>query len=255
MKTLCTTMLICSFALASPATLASPAIGRLAELGDERAREVLDDVQRLSGLREYDRAMSLFELVKEHNEEAIESIDGLKMAVVKAVAASREEHLAHSRWLLAQFPDPELATDAERAVKGYVLVPWADDADLIAAAVERCRFAVEQATDAGEAGYLPWFHGSYGMALYRAGEFEAAAESLAKSKDDESPFISSLTLAYHAMAEHQNGNAEAARESLEAARALVNAFPEPGSEHYQEEWTDILMSTMALEEAEELLGG
>ena len=218
-------------------------------------RGVLDEVQRLSGLREYAAAIASFDMVREEAPGDIESIDGLKMAVVKAMAASREEHLEHSRWLLARFPDPELATDAERAVKGYVLVPWADDAELIAAAVERCRFAVDQATEAGESGFLPWFYGSYGMALYRAGEYEEAAEWLAKSGSDESPFISSLALAFHAMAEHRNGNAESARESLEAARALVAAFPEPGTEHYQEEWTDILMSTMALEEAEGVVGG
>jgi len=240
--------------LVSTAAFASPAVGLLAELTDEEVRERLDEVQRLCGVQQYDAAMSLFEMVKKHREDAIQSIDGLKMAVVKAVAAGRDDHLAHSRWLLGQFPDPELATDAERAVKGYVLVPWADNADLIAAAVDRCRFAVDQATEAGESGYLPWFYGSYGMALYRAGEYGKAAEWLEKSATDESPFISSLALAFHAMAEHHLGNAETARESLEAARERVEAFPEPGTELYQEEWTDILMSTMALEEAQGLLG-
>jgi len=249
MKTLGTAALLALF------ILSTVALAQETTLDDADSREWLDEVQLLSGQRNYDAAIVLFNRVKERNEDAIQSIDGLKMAVVKAVAAGRQDHLAHSRWLLSKFPDPELATDAERAVKGYVLVPWADDKDLIAVAVDRCRFAVDQATEAGESGYLPWFYGSYGMALYRAGEYAKAAEWLGKSAADESPFISSLALAFHAMAEHKNGNAETARESLEAARERVEAFPEPGTEHYIEEWTDILMSTMALEEAAALLAG
>jgi tetratricopeptide (TPR) repeat protein len=240
-------------AFAALFVLSTVAMAQETTLDAAETREWLDEVQLLSGQGNYDAAIVLFNTVKERNEDAIQSIDGLKMAVVLAVAASRQDHLEHSRWLLSRFPDPELATDAERAVKGYVLVPWADDADLIAVAVDRCRFAVDQATDAGEPGYLPWFYGSYGMALYRAGEFEKSAEWLEKSAADESPFISSLALAFHAMAEYRNSNTEAAHNSLEGARERVAAFPEPGTDLYLEEWTDILMSKMALAEAEALI--
>lgn len=239
--------------LVAAPVFASPAVGLLAEWTDEEVREKLDEVQRLCGERQYDEAMDLFSAVKAQRADAIQSIDGLKMAVVKAVAAGRDDHLEHSRWLLSKFPDPELATDAERAVKGYVLVPWADDADLVAAAVERCRFAVDAATEAGEAGYLPWFYGSYGMALHRAEKFEEAVRWLEKSAADDSKFISSLAYAFLAMAEYGNSNTEGARDALAAARERVAAFPEPGTELYEEEWTDILMSSMALAEAEALI--
>lgn len=215
----------------------------------------LDQVQRLAAEQDYAAAIALFEEVKADTPEAIASIDGLKMAVVYAVAAGPDAHRAHSEWLLGQFPEPELATDAERAVKGYVLVPWADNADMIEQSVARCRFAVEQATEAGEEVYLPWFYGSLGIALYRAGDTAEAAEWLARSAGDESPYISSLALAFHAMAEHANGNADAAAASLAAARERVEAFPAPRTDAYREEWTDILMSGMALEEAEGLIGG
>lgn len=55
------------------------------------------------------------------------------------------------------------------------------------------------------------------------------------------------------MAEHQRGGHARRDGLLDEARRVTGTFPEPGSPGYEEEWTDILVSRLVLDEAEGLI--
>lgn len=224
--------------------------GQVNALTETEARAALDRVQRLSGEQAYTEARLDFAVVKEKRPEAIEAIDGLKMAVVMAVMGNEAALVAHSRWLLERYALSMAATDAERSVKGYLVYPGEKDPALLAQAVERARFAVEQATAAGDDELLPWFHVSLGIAEFRAGQYAAAATWLEKSTDNETRYIRGLALAFAAMTARERGHLEQADALLERARETAAALPAPGTDEYIEEWTDTEVIKMAMAEAE-----
>lgn len=232
---------------AFPAFAASPA------LDDTQAQALLVDALRFAGEGRYPESIAAFERVKAERPEAIVSIQGFKMAVVYAQVGDRERFDAHSRWLIARYKDSELATDAERSVKGYLLFAGPHDPALLAEAVVRTRYAVEAAAKPGEAELLPWFHFSHGMAEYRMKNYAEAATWLAKVVDNETLYIRSLAQVFHAMSTHGQGQRAEALALLEKARATAATLPAPGTEEYQEEWTDTLSTQLAMREAEALL--
>jgi hypothetical protein len=247
---------VCAVLVASP--LAScgvpPAEAPALEMpveADARAR--LDDALRLAGERRYQEAIDAFEQVRAERPDAIESLDGLKLAVVHAVASSRETHGEFCRWLADRYPAPELPTDAERSVKGCVIVSGWGTADDLERAVARTRFAVDAADGQGQGDLLPWFHVSLGLAEYRAGRFDDASAWASRSTGDESPYIRSLALVVQAMAEHRRGDHAKSSALLDHARSVIAAFPGPGTSGYEQEWTDILVSRRVLDEAEGLI--
>jgi len=232
---------------------AFPATAEDATLTDAKAQALLADALRFAGGQRYDEAIAAFETVKAQRPEAIVSIQGLKMAVVYATVGEMEKFDAHCRWLIERYQDAELATDAERSVKGYLLFSGPHDPALLAEAVGRTRFAVEAAAKAGEAELLPWFYLSHGMAEYRLKNYAEALTWLAKVVEDETLYIRSLAQAFHAMAAHGQGKRAEALALLEKARATSAALPAPGTEEYKEEWTDTLSTQLAMREAEAMI--
>jgi tetratricopeptide (TPR) repeat protein len=228
--------------------------GRVDALTDAEARAALDEVQRLAGEQAYTEARLTFAVVKSNRPEAIEAIDGLKMAVVMAIVGNEAALLTHSRWLLDRYAGSMAATDAERSVKGYLVYPGEKDPELLARAVERARFAVEQAVAAGDSELLPWFHVSLGIAEFRAGDYAAAAKWLCKGTDNETLYIRGLALPFAAMTARALGNPAEAEELLNRARETAAELPEPGTGEYIEEWTDTEVIKMAMAEAEADLG-
>lgn len=232
---------------------ALPALVASAVLDDTQAQALLADALRFAGEQRYDDAIAAFEKVKAERPEAIVSIQGHKIAVVYATIRDSEKLNAHCRWLIARYKDAELATDAERSVKGYLLFSGPHDPALLAQAVGRTRYAVDTAAKAGEAELLPWFYLSHGMAEYRMKNYAESATWLAKVVDDETLYIRSLAQAFHAMAVHRQGQRAEALALLEKARATAVTLPAPGTEEYKKEWTDTLSTQLAMREAEALI--
>lgn len=232
---------------------ALPALAASADLDDAQAQALLADALRFAGEQRYPESIAAFEKVKAQRPEAIVSIQGLKMAVVYATVGDVATFDAHSRWLIARYQDAELATDAERSVKGYLLFAGPHDPALLAEALVRTRYAVEAAAKAGEAALLPWFYLSHGMAECRMKNYAEAATWLAKVADNETLYIRSLAQAFHAMAIHGQGQRAESLALLEKARATAAELPAPGTEEYKEEWTDTLSTQLAMREAEGLI--
>jgi len=232
---------------------AFPVFAEPPALTDAKAQALLADALRFAGEQRYDDAIAAFERVKAQRPEAIVSIQGFKMAVVYAQVGDRERFDAHGRWLIARYQDAEAATDAERSVTGYLLFAGPHDPALLAEAVVRTRYAVEAAAKAGEAELLPWFYLSNGMAEYRMKNFAEASTWLAKVADDETLYIRSLAKVFHAMAVHGQGQHAETLALLEKARATAATLPTPGTEEYQEEWTDTLSTQLVMGEAESLI--
>lgn len=230
---------------------AFPALAADAALDVAQAKALLADALRLAGDQRYPESIAAFETVKANHPDAIESIHGHKIAVVHAAAGDGTNLEAHCRWLIDRYQDADLATDAERSVKGYLLFAGPHDPALLAEAARRTRYAVEAAAKAGEADLLPWFQVSLGMAEYRLGNYAEAATWLAKAAGDDNLYIRSLAQAFHAMAVHGQGKTAEALALLEKARATAAALPAPGSEEYKKEWTDTLSAQLALREAAE----
>src|SRR5215472_11255308 len=70
-----------------------------------RAR--LDEVQRLASVADYAGAMKLFETVKAQSPDAIESLDGLKIAIVYLHTGNTAKFLDLTNWLIARYKSPK----------------------------------------------------------------------------------------------------------------------------------------------------
>lgn len=219
------------------------------------APDAIEAVMDLASKGQHEAAVALFERIKEQRPDTIESIHGHKVAVVYAVIGDRSRHEAHCRWLMDRYRDARLPTDAERSVKGYLLFPSAEDAALLARALERTRLATDFALERSEGQYLLWFQGSRGMAEYRSGNYAEAISYLEKAANAESLYINSLALPFQAMAEFAQGNRERAGALMEQARAAAARLPAPGTEEYLKEWTDTLTTQLAMREAEKTVAG
>jgi hypothetical protein len=215
---------------------------------DPRAR--LDEIQRLSSERNYDAAIKAFEAMQSEQPDAITSLDALKMVVVYAEVGDLAKHEALTRWLVDRHRTPKTATDAERSVKGYIIHSRAKDPELLKHAVEMTRLASERATADKEAEYQGFFDTSRGIALYRVGRYADASKLLFSTIDHPSLYVRSLTLPFFAMSEFSRGSRGQVNAIAERARAEAAKLPQPGTDEYAVEWTDILISRRALEEME-----
>lgn len=213
------------------------------------ARAQLDEVQRLSSVADYAGAMKLFESVKAKTPDAIQSLDGLKMQIVYLQTDNRAKFLDLTRWLIARYPAPKISTDAERSVKGYIIWKGATDPSIVSHAVEMTTFASEHAVASGEGEYQGFFDTSRGIALYRAGRYAEAAQWLPKALNHESVLVRSLALTFDAMNEAKLGHHTQATGLLAGARQEVPKLPAPGSATFGADWTDVLITKMALAEA------
>jgi len=235
------------------AMLAAPAA---AEEEDEAEwAESLNEPYRLAVAGEYDAALRAFEQVRAESPDDIQSLDALRFAVAYAASGDKEGHLAHSRWLVSRYPSPELASDADRSIKGYIVSAWAEDPALLEEATTRMRFATDKAVEHGEGEWMAWFYASRGIAEYRTGDYEAASQWLSQAIGDENPYIRSLALNFYVMAEHAQGNEENAAVLLREASRVVGELPDRGTEDYEENWSDTLVARMSLQEATEKVAG
>ncbi len=214
------------------------------------ARARLDEVQRLASVGDYAGATTLFEAVKAQSPEAIESLDGLKIAIVYLQTGNTARFLELTHWLVARYQSPKTSTDAERSVKAYIVWKGAKDPKILAHAVEMTTFASEHAVASGEGEYQGFFDTSRGIALYRVGRYAEAAQWLPKTLDHDDVLVRSLALAFNAMNEWKLGHRARATELMARARQEAPKLPAPGSPTFGADWTDVLITKMVLAEAE-----
>jgi tetratricopeptide (TPR) repeat protein len=219
---------------------------------DPRGR--LDEALRLASERKYGAAIAAFEDVKAHHPEAINGLDGLKMVVVYAEAGQPAKHAALTRWLMERYRTPKTATEAERAVKGYIVFHGATDRSLLARAVEMTRYASDHAEADGEGQYQGFFDTSRGVAEFRMGRFAEAARWFPKTIEHPSLYVRSLALPFYAMTERVRGNRAHAQELYAQALATAVNLPDAGTPEYGVEWTDILIARMAVQEMKSAFG-
>jgi hypothetical protein len=219
---------------------------------DARAR--IDDALRLASERKYDAAIAAFEAVKAQHADAINGLDGLKMVVVYAEAGKTARHAELTRWLMDRYRTPKTATEAERAVKGYIIYRGAKDAALLTRAAEMTAYASDHAEADGEGQYQGFFDTSRGIAQFRLGHFADAARWFPKTIDHPSLYVRSLALSFFAMSERAAGNRAHADQLYARAVATGAGLPQFGTPEYGVEWTDILIARMALQEMKTAFG-
>ena len=213
-----------------------------------RAR--LDEVRRLASVADYAGAMKLFETVKAQSPDAIESLDGLKIAIVYLQTGNTARFIDLTNWLSARYQSPKRSTDAERSVKAYIVWKGAKDPKILAHAVEMTTFASEHAVASGEGEYQGFFDTSRGIALYRVGRYAEAAQWLPKTLDHDDVLVRSLALAFNAMNEWQLGHRARANDLLARVRQELPKLPAPGSPTFGADWTDVLITKMVVAEAD-----
>jgi tetratricopeptide (TPR) repeat protein len=213
-------------------------------------RAQLDLALRHASERNYDAAIKGFEAVRSGTPDDVTALDGLKMVVVYTEVGERAKSDELTNWLVDRYREPKSVTDAERSVKGYLVHSGPHDKALITHAVAMTRYASQNAAAQNQGEYQGFFDTSLGIAEFRAGRFAEAARSLAKATSHQSVYVRSLALTFHAMAELRRGNRPAAEKLLEDARRTVASMPIEGTDEYGVEWTDVLISRRALEEAE-----
>jgi tetratricopeptide (TPR) repeat protein len=214
------------------------------------SRVRLDEALRFASVEEYARTIEAFEAVRAEDADAITSLDGLKLVVVYTEVGDFARSDELTRWLVARYRTPTTATDAERSIKGYIVSSHASDPALLAHAVDMARYASQHAAEHGEGEHQGFFDTSLAIALYRVGRFDEAVEWLPNAIGHESLYVRSLALPFFAMTELALDNRTQAEELLQQARQTAAELPAPGSASYAIDWTDILISRMALAEAE-----
>jgi tetratricopeptide (TPR) repeat protein len=235
-----------------PPAAAPPAAAATAASTDPRAR--LDEALRLASERKYDAAIAAFEAVKTQHADAINGLDGLKMAVVYAEVGKDAKHAELTRWLVDRYRTPKTATEAERSVKGYIVYRRAKDPALLARGVEMTTYASDHAAADGEGEYQGFFDTSRGIAQFRVAHFAEAARWFPKTIDHPSLYVRCLALPFFAMTERARGNRAHAQELYAQALAAAADLPQPGTPEYGVQWTDILIARMALQEAKAAFG-
>jgi tetratricopeptide (TPR) repeat protein len=213
-------------------------------------RAKLDEVRRLASVADYAGAMKLFETVKAQAPDAIESLDGLKIAIVYAQTGNTAKFIELTNWLIARYQAPKSSTDAERSVKAYIVWKGAKDPKILAHAVEMTKFASEHAVASGEGEYQGFFDTSRGIALYRVGRYSEAAQWLPKTLNHDDVLVRSLALAFNAMNEWKLGHRARANDLMARARQELPRLPAPGSPTFGADWTDVLITKMVVAEAE-----
>lgn len=226
-------------------TIPEPAAKRAANSPKDRLKQV----EKLAVAGNYEDAVKAFEAVRAEHPAAIESIDGLNVAVLYLQLGDRTGHEALCRWMFEHFPGNKKTVDAERTAKAYVIHPDANDAALLAEAAARIDYFLQKE----ESGLVQWGRVSQGIAAYRQKRYDEASALLEKEIKNEVLVLQSLSLVYSAMTEYAMGNEEKGLDRLADARVAITKLPQPSMKAYAQSWSNVLTAKLALDEAEGLM--
>ena len=147
---------------------------------------------------------------------------------------------------LKRFKDSTRAT-AHRVAKGSLVLPLEVDELTLASELAKRAMNSYPVSDL--------YHQSVGMAEYRSGNYSAAISDLAPAAGDDKPYRAALSDLFLAMAYHQLGQDDNARDALKRGKDTIdNDFPRAGVGDLTEAgFEDWILSHAALREARVLL--
>ena len=199
----------------------------------------------------YTEAIAEFEAVRKESPQSITPLDGDQFGAVYGMAKDTQGHVEHCKWLFNRFPlkDKTRPENAERTAKAYIICATATNKKLLNKSEDYTYFAATK----GKGKYVHWFYVAHGIAHYRLKDYNEANKWLRRALENPDPNIHSLALAYQAMNIHQRGYKEKAKDLLKQAEADFAKLSKPGTKEYTHNWSNVLTSQLAIEEAKALL--
>src|SRR5206468_12758905 len=170
-------------------------------------------------------------------------------SVLRLEMGDAEGYRRVCREMLAQFANTPYPNVAERTAKTCCLAPGAiDEYQTVVRLAEQALVGTESCGD------YKWFLLARGMADYRTAQFGGAIGWLRQSLSPgaESPHRDGLAQLFLAMAHHQLGQIDDARQALDKAQALGQKLPKLDGSQLGS-WHDWLRFHIVRREAEELL--
>jgi len=229
-------------------------------LGFEHPSAIWSAVNYAYACVEADRIEEVLPLLKElTSRQPADSLQVLKVITLLAWLGLATEHEAMCRRALQQATATNEPTIADRAAKGYCMLP-SQDSELLEAALA---FARHTATIGQNDPYLTWYQMGLGMAEYRKGNFAAADQALTAAEngaeqmraDDlrTSRRIQGNSRLYRAMIAFRQSKRVEASELFFFAEALMNSLPEEGQPFKEAADHDDLICWLAYKEAKALI--
>jgi WD40 repeat protein/predicted TPR repeat methyltransferase len=203
-------------------------------------------------LKHWDAAMLFYSKLVEA--EPGDAMTWLRAAPLIVLAGDLAGYRKHCADMLLQFAESEEFADAERTCKVCLLLP-----DTIE--VSRLRLKTfENVLDDGSASnwFYMWGYGTRALAAYRAGDADKAVHWIHKSQESQGyagePSAQALALSVLAMARHRLGQTAEARQTLEQATGLIDAYlPRLAPSELSDTWHDWLIAEIVRREAAELI--
>ena len=183
-----------------------------------------------------------FERMFEQHPKSYNSIRPLWLATLYAGEGNREAHEKLCREFFRKFANPKHPAEGSRPAKAYVLLPGADDPQLLAQALKASRHSTTAVRNNA------WYNLTRAMIEYRMGNHPQMSGWLQASLRSKHGIQRTPALAFAAMADFQLGNRNRARRSLSQAEA---AFEKLESSHSN--WNDLIGAKLALDEAKALI--
>lgn len=175
---------------------------------------------------------------------AMDTMAGLRLAVLYAQTGQKEEHQEFCRQLFEAFRNWKKPADAERPAKAYLMFPGADDAELL----DQAHRGTQQALKSGRGWIRVWFQLSHGMAEYRLGNYTAAVTALNQPRKSKNAWQQIPAQAFTAMARFQQGK------TADAKKLLQKAVQDYGRQRDADgDWQNKLAAKLAIDEAQALI--
>jgi tetratricopeptide (TPR) repeat protein len=178
-----------------------------------------------------------------------DTIEWLRVVPLYLLAGDEAGYAEYCNQMAAQFATSTKPEDAERVTKAALMRAGAFDPAKLPAA------AFTQSLDDGTAseGLVAWAWGTRALVAYRSGNAEAAVKCIARSEEFRpADAAKALNLAVLAMAQHQLGDRDLAKTTLEELSQLVLRLQasDPSNENH-----DNLFARILLREAEAQVAG
>ncbi len=220
---------------------------------EEAPQELFERAGDLARKGQWEEAASLFE--KGLDVYSADHWSWYQSGALQAYLERSDEYGNHCRRMLELFGSTQDAYIAERTGKLCLLLPGAAPND------SRPARLIDKAV--GMQPDAPWFLLASAIAKYRAGQFRDALERLqrAETQSGDQRYCNALIELFRATSQHQLGEKDAAKASLERAIGLLNSTApkakdetaEDESLDYGSNWHDRLICEVILREAQALI--
>lgn len=203
-----------------------------------------ETIESLAIAGRLDQAIALYEKQYASKPAAMESLDGLKLAVLYIANGDIQKHRDLCQRLFKQYTSFELVQDAERTAKAYLLVHPSYEKDLLKIADQRSLHAIQDKSGK----FRAWIQVSRGMAHYRMGKYDLAKKLLTPGTRNRNPWLQISAKTFTAMANFKLGTTDQALKLLREAETLLNK-----TEMTAGNWNDALTAKIGISEAKKLI--